>query len=341
MCLIIVKPKDINLPTEKILQTASVRNKDGIGIAYWKKDATNVHIKKDFKDFGVFHKFLTENITLQDSCIIHFRLATHGLVDEGNRHPFPVVQNKELIRTVELDCDCAAAHNGVLTQYSRLDDKELSDSQRFILDILGDPTVIGNVKSLAIQKLINEFLNRDKLALLFSDGDYLLFGDFTTTLGNHYSNQYSITTYDTTGYGYNRSLWNRQSHWDESPLPAIGFQIPRVNEASPIDKNLGINSCIGKCDGCYQEKLLRLWESSDKLAIYLLCKSCRKKAKKGNLDSIKEEVKNFLKGDSLIAEVRCHSCRDFFPSTELVSVCGGTMSVCSDCNKALELSQSC
>ena len=117
MCMIVVKDKGVKLPKDEYLKNGASKNSDGIGICYRKKGEKKVTIKKDFKDVNALNKWLKENIGEEDQLIIHFRLATSGKRDAGNRHPFPITENKLLLRKNNLKKRFAVAHNGVINKY--------------------------------------------------------------------------------------------------------------------------------------------------------------------------------------------------------------------------------
>jgi len=173
MCLIISKPKGVALPIKKHLVEAEKNNPDGIGIAYYKNNGI-VRIKKTFRNVHSLYKFLKANITAEDILLIHFRIATSGKVDKGNRHPFPITLNKQLLRKEELSCRFAVAHNGVISQYGG--HKKYSDSQKFIIDILANKRIKYNLLDRSIQKLICSYISPDRLSILTYEGNLILLG---------------------------------------------------------------------------------------------------------------------------------------------------------------------
>lgn len=183
MCLIAVKDKGKKLPKREYLYNSYLNNKDGIGIALLKEKKQFIYIKKNFKDFDSFYTWIKDNVKTNDKLIIHFRWATHGLVDIGNRHPFPITKNKVLLRKQELYCNYAVAHNGVLYQYSH---KKYSDTQKFILDILA--RVKPKLYTKVVIKLINSYINGDRLAILNKEKGILLIGEFIEDEGIFWSN---------------------------------------------------------------------------------------------------------------------------------------------------------
>lgn len=206
MCIIIAKPEGIDMPSDKILDNCQNANKDGIGIA-WADGSEAVHIKKDFDTLWQFKVWLAQNVTKDDACIIHYRIATSGLVDYGNRHPFPVAKNVTRLREVESDSDLAVAHNGILSQWAT--GKKYSDTMNFITKILADETVKNNIDSPIIQELICGYIDSSKLAFIKPDKSILLLGEFIKDEEIAYSNygfrDYSKPLYDKDWYKENYS----------------------------------------------------------------------------------------------------------------------------------------
>ena len=64
--------------------------------------------------------------------VVHFRLATHGTVNPGNCHPFPVTGNLKRMQEVDLAVSSALAHNGVLHKFAPPKSLNISDTMYFI-----------------------------------------------------------------------------------------------------------------------------------------------------------------------------------------------------------------
>ena len=92
MCVILVKKKGIELPTKKVLKCCWERNPDGAGFMF--NDYDKVVIMKGFMTFEEFYLRLqtaNEFYHLKEKgLVIHFRIATSGLKDKGNCHPYPI-----------------------------------------------------------------------------------------------------------------------------------------------------------------------------------------------------------------------------------------------------------
>lgn len=99
MCLLVVKPANIELPSnlEEICEQAYEHNQDGVGFCtptiYWRD------IKVAPKSFA---KTLRSKISYRDAAIIHWRFGTSGGTRRGNCHPF------------HLPDGTMFAHNGVI-----------------------------------------------------------------------------------------------------------------------------------------------------------------------------------------------------------------------------------
>jgi hypothetical protein len=301
MCLIIAKPAGVKVPPEAHFRIGYKNNGDGLGLAYWKSDNTNglVTIKKDFDTIDQMITFINDNIGKDDLLIVHFRLATHGLKDKGNRHPFPITDNSGLMRELELESRMVVAHNGIISQYN--DHKKYSDTQKFVMDILGDPVIMNNIRNSTIQKLIIEYVGRDKLAIGIGNGDLLLLGEYEKDGGCFYSN---------TGYKVDRT-YLYQRHWNGS------YDVNAYNKSYSItDKRENAKPFEDTCEGC--GGLKKVMDVKYKDQFFLLCKACRKKAKKGKLALVQEQ---------------CACCSDWKDETEMVDMYQDK--VCKDCKRQL------
>lgn len=176
MCIIITKKQGIELPNKNTLKNCEENNPHGCGIALWKQGRKEVYIKKDFKNYKKLYNFLIDNVKKEDVLIIHFRIATDGLIDKGNRHPFPLTKNIKLLRKINLLCNYAVAHNGILNRWSG--HEKYSDTQKFIFNVLSEPLIKNNLQNKTIQELITGYLGKDKLAILTCEGNLYLFGDW-------------------------------------------------------------------------------------------------------------------------------------------------------------------
>jgi predicted glutamine amidotransferase len=306
MCVIAVKYKNVELPKEEHLRACEYRNKDGIGVALLRADATEIMIKKDFVDIEVFIKWFYETVKKEDICIIHYRFATHGLKDVGNRHPFPVTQNKELLRKPELVCQMAVAHNGVLDYEHH---PKYSDTQKFVLDILADETIKNNLANPKIRKLINNFVASDRLVVLQADGTMYFWGEWVKEGEIYYSN----------------------SSYKDTKIEYLGF-------ASGFNKfadNKETKSFMDICDGCGKQKSVKVAEfneQDDSGDFLYLCKSCRKQMKKGKLmlpGASETQITRNLEVNTILEDIQCENCYDWVPKKDICGYFGHK--ICPDC----------
>lgn len=292
MCIIAVKKPGIDLPKADWLKNCAANNRDGIGIMYHKPNTQEVIIKKDFADVQALQAYLTANINKEDALVVHFRLATHGKKDIGNRHPFPLTTERSLLRQANVLCSYALVHNGILTQFLR--HEKFSDTQKFVLNIMGDEHIKQNLGTKAIDTLLTNFLGTDKLAIMRYDGTIFLYGEFTEDEGILFSNSgykfvYSYITKTDKSWQKNWENWKKADNY--------AFK--------------------DKCEACNKEKFVKSCEieRDGYISTLFLCKQCRK--------NIKKPTK---KGNVL---EQCKSCFEYKPAKELSQTVYGK--ICRSC----------
>ena len=297
MCIIAVKPSGVKNPKTEWLHNCEKINRDGIGIAFLKAGINEVVIKKDFLNSQALAEFIEKNIRLEDTLMIHFRLATHGLKDIGNRHPFPISTDKSLLRKPNLITDFAVAHNGIISCLPR--HHKFSDTQKFVLSILSDKNIKEGLGTKAIDILISEFLGNDKLAILKYDGTLLMYGDFLIDEGIYFSNN-----------GYKLGYYLLE---DKSIFPWRSEWIPT--------RDAHYKSQMGKCEKCGKEKLLKYTEIDDgNYAVgKLICKTCRREIRKSNQTALQQ----------------CQNCFESFDGSQMLDSYYGKL--CRKCHTDLYL----
>ena len=141
MCLIIVKPKGVELPLRPLLKTSWINNPDGFGLAY--NTGHSVVIIKGAMRWRTTKKLLAQVPTPKDrDMVLHFRQATEGKICPQNCHPFPISKDKDALQATRIVTDLAIAHNGIIwdnTMLPSYTDKvkqykvsQHSDTQRFV-----------------------------------------------------------------------------------------------------------------------------------------------------------------------------------------------------------------
>jgi hypothetical protein len=133
MCVIIVKPAGVKMPSLTVLEKMWNCNRDGAGLAISNK--RNVTIDKGFMTFEALKDYYERKQLASMTyklVVVHFRIGTHGLKDGGNTHPFPLAGTPEQIRQLELTANEAIFHNGVFNL--AVTEKHVSDTGQFIID---------------------------------------------------------------------------------------------------------------------------------------------------------------------------------------------------------------
>ena len=271
MCVAVIKPVGAELPTKKELQNCYNNNPHGAGYMYI--DGDQLRIKNGFMDFVEFYEsFVTENFSKNDLVFIHFRVATHGLVDKGNTHPFPITKSTTLMRTTDCKFDgFGMIHNGVFHYeqsvfkyfdpdgiisdtmlFGKLIDyaynHDLEDKNDFVASFINEYFICEKEISILLKLLgknpylddnfkdilnyVDDNIGFNKVAIMSPNGNYIKFGDWVENNGCFYSNR------DFLDYNY------------------YGF----------YNRNCSLNCCdyCGKCGNDIEET-----------TIGMLCKTCR------------------------------------------------------------------
>lgn len=118
MCIIIYKKENAILPNYEVLKQCFTRNPNGAGFCYIDKKTNRIKLEKGFFDFSSFYKRLLE-IYNNKHLLIHMRIATGGLLDKRNCHPFKINNNLYF------------AHNGVFEETLAKSNQIFSDTYTF------------------------------------------------------------------------------------------------------------------------------------------------------------------------------------------------------------------
>lgn len=197
MCILIVKPAGVKVPSMQIFENCFWANKDGAGFAY--SDGRKLTLSKGHMKLQDFKTALTDAGDLTKyPAIFHFRIATHGTVKPANTHPFNV--NDRMV----------AGHNGIL----RITPKgDLTDSETFFKYVCAPVLETCPLYSDEFSTMVSALIDSSKLAFLTDKGDIKMFGKFEEEDGVFYSN----TSYQ--GYGayrgYSAYSTKNYRHWDD------------------------------------------------------------------------------------------------------------------------------
>ena len=188
MCVILVKERGIELPTKDILESCWKRNPDGAGFMF--NDCDKVVIMKGFMTFEEFYLRLqtaNEFYHLKEKgLVIHFRIATSGLKDKENCHPYPLSNDNLDLRKSFITTELGIAHNGIIRSYNGKD-KILNDTQLFIKNDLFELNSLDKkfYKNVIFQSMIERLIDGSRLVFLNKKGDIIKLGNWFHN-GNYY-----------------------------------------------------------------------------------------------------------------------------------------------------------
>ena len=187
MCVVIVKPTGSTVDVDDLRQ-CWYSNPQGAGIAWAEKG--KLYIEKGIMEWGVFKEFWEARDWTDVSAIIHFRIATHGKVDEDNTHPFWVFPGQ-----------LAFAHNGMMD--FEKESQTISDTQvfnRYILKQLPRNFLSNS----GIRVMMEDFIGSgNKLAFIDKDGEISIVNEES-------------------GMWESNGCWFSNEHWKPCMLVGVG-----------------------------------------------------------------------------------------------------------------------
>ena len=149
MCIAILNTK--GTLSSKIFKNCWNSNPDGAGFTYY--DGSKAVIIKEMKSYKLLHQKYVEVRTAFPSIdiAIHFRISTHGKINETNCHPFRINKKSAFI------------HNGVINNLER--SSEVSDTYIFN-EVIMKKLPSNFIKNGAISELISHFIGYSKLVII-------------------------------------------------------------------------------------------------------------------------------------------------------------------------------
>lgn len=235
MCIIVAKRRGFDLPMGDTLDVCFDSNPHGAGFMYVLDGS--VKIEKGFMNVDSFIKRLTQldsEIGLKDrNVVMHFRISTSGLVDQGNCHPYPVTTNDSLLRELSVETNLGMVHNGVISKHIPPTDSVFNDTQMFIKNYVS-----------AMHLKDSEFLNKEEnLTLLeLEAGSKLCFldtNDNMFTVGNFIEEDgilYSNDSYIPWDYAMAWEYWENTSSYCDI-LDIEGEKLPDESFFHMLDNN--------------------------------------------------------------------------------------------------------
>ena len=163
MCVICYIPKGVKTPSYRMLKAMHNANPHGQGFC------TPSQFSK-----GLNFEYFVEQLRKRDinePCIMHFRLATHGRIKKANCHPFNIDHTY-------------FAHNGILSVRPM---RDKTDSETAFIRYLYPYIEQYGLHSPEVEKMVYNLIESSKFAFMQGD-DVRLFGHYEEMDGCYYSN---------------------------------------------------------------------------------------------------------------------------------------------------------
>lgn len=189
MCVICASPAGTRQPSVSEIRRMFRRNPDGAGYMFARDGRVSIH--KGFMNITDFLAALkSEGFTAKDSVVYHFRISRQAGVNPAMTHPFPLSNQLEVMKALDVVCGCGVAHNGIIRLTSNPNEKEYSDTALFIAEYLS--RYIQNPEDIKCPALLNAIgtLIQSKMAILDGSGYIATVGEFCNERGLLYSNLY-------------------------------------------------------------------------------------------------------------------------------------------------------
>ncbi len=248
MCIIAAIPAGQNV-TKETLKKCWENNPHGGGFMY--NDGRKVITFKEMFSFKRYWKAFTEakQNNANSSFVCHFRISTHGKINETNCHPFLVTKN------------LGFAHNGII--YSAPISNDYSDTYMFNESVLKN-LPHGFLNNPAIVNLIKGYIGTgNKLAFLNEQGHITIVNekqgvwDSGVWYSNHGYKQTSYfdcggTTKSSTGTVYSGSVYDNAGKKNYSGgYPSKSYELGSASELPfPQYKKYEYDSSKPVCDWC-------------------------------------------------------------------------------------------
>jgi len=190
MCIISIKKPNVKMPGNKIIRRMFSANPDGAGFMIHRSGDDKISLHKGYMDVKSFLSAIkSADIREKDTAVLHFRIATSGLINDKNCHPFVVSESLNIIQAPQITTSrMCMAHNGQITELDGVH-KKLNDTTLFIRDYVADPIIYDNLyDNIVLQELIAEYVNGSRLSFLHPKNGLLLMGTWHEHDGVLYSN---------------------------------------------------------------------------------------------------------------------------------------------------------
>lgn len=268
------------MPSKNTMRRCWNANPQGAGYMVSDPSTRMVIGKKGFMKFDDFMKELSDPKLDKMNVVIHFRIATHGGVNEKATHPFPVSDKTDDLNALAWTCRAGIAHNGIIPGYGS--QKGLSDTQEWIKKIASSAG--EHILHPGVLKVLESSMGASRLVIMRRDKVIRLGSGWVLFKGCWYSNsgykKPKIVYYNAQDWANDTKVrndyWKKQTErgwpgFNKKPatevkqLPVIQTTIPTTNKpVAPIKADsAGYGSrndnyhkwCDGQCLTCaYNEK---------------------------------------------------------------------------------------
>ena len=211
MCIIVAKPKNVEMPSIETIKNCFRRNPDGAGLMYVKDN--QVIVDKGYMDIDSLLERLEKlkkELGVEDlkekAVVLHFRIGTAGKNDRETTHPFIITNDFDKLRATKITSSVGMAHNGIISHYS-YSQQTLSDTQLFIKHVVY-PISRLDKKFYEKQEILDmlQDLAGSKLCFLDNKENIRYVGDKIEDNGVIYSN----STYKAYEYKYPITQWKER-----------------------------------------------------------------------------------------------------------------------------------
>lgn len=193
MCIAIYSPASANPLSRENFNAAMRSNRDGMGLAFVGQDGKFRIIKSLTRGDVIYDEYDIAHKAGHD-CLLHFRIGTHGSVNEDNCHPFVVSENELMI------------HNGVIRGVTI--PKDQTDSQAFAEQVLRELPEGWETKP-GLRKFIEYSLLGSKVVILRRSGGVVILNEQS----GHWKDGIWYSNHSYIPYGNSKSVtvWDKES----------------------------------------------------------------------------------------------------------------------------------
>jgi hypothetical protein len=225
-------------------------NPHGFGVMARKDNELPMYIKgvMDCERAIEIVQKLREADTSCREAALHFRIATHGVIDAGNTHPFIRGANVTDQRALSGSGKLLVMHNGIL-DFPHAKHSILSDSARFAQTIM---VQLMNIRQATQDVLLENFAQAQASRFVTMDSDKTrTYGSWQKEDGIMYSNMgWKTGTYSTMGGGKrSHSSWSYEESPDNDDFEMADYWISALSnfaDYNPVfDWNHAYRSTLG------------------------------------------------------------------------------------------------